>query len=165
MPDYRQQEGVMVTLMHRFKHQRLPRILAIKAQVDQGRRLGEYDRSHELVVDPVTLVYCGYIGGAAFDQAFWADVGPDGAVYVAGDTESGADTFPDGQGMPGHLAPVSDFGGGSDAFIVKLDARQFAPPSGEPTATPADPEPTPTAEPVDAPAEGTTVYLPRVVRE
>ena len=44
MPDYRQQEGVMVTLMHRFKHQRLPRILAIKAQVDQGRRLSEYDR-------------------------------------------------------------------------------------------------------------------------
>jgi hypothetical protein len=44
MPDYRQQEGVMVTLMHRFKHQRLPRILAIKAQVDQGHRLGEYDR-------------------------------------------------------------------------------------------------------------------------
>jgi hypothetical protein len=44
MPDYRQQEGLMVTLMHRFKHQRLPRILAIKAQVDQGRRLGDYDR-------------------------------------------------------------------------------------------------------------------------
>jgi hypothetical protein len=43
MPDYRQQEGLMVTLMQRFKHQRLPRILAIKKHVDQGRRLSEYD--------------------------------------------------------------------------------------------------------------------------
>ena len=34
----------MVTLMQRFKTQRLPRILEIKEQVDQGGRLGEYDR-------------------------------------------------------------------------------------------------------------------------
>jgi hypothetical protein len=34
----------MVTLMERFKTQRLPRILEIKEQVDQGNRLGEYDR-------------------------------------------------------------------------------------------------------------------------
>ena len=44
MPDYRLQEGLMVTLMQRFKHQRLPRILAIKKHVDQGRRLSEHDR-------------------------------------------------------------------------------------------------------------------------
>ena len=35
---------MMVTLMERFKTQRLPRILEIKEQVDQGNRLGEYDR-------------------------------------------------------------------------------------------------------------------------
>jgi hypothetical protein len=35
---------MMVTLMQRFKAQRLPRIMKIKEQVDQGRRLGEYDR-------------------------------------------------------------------------------------------------------------------------
>ena len=34
----------MVVLMQRFKTQRLPRILEIKEQVDQGGRLGEYDR-------------------------------------------------------------------------------------------------------------------------
>ena len=34
----------MVTLMERFRTQRLPRILEIKEQVDQGNRLGEYDR-------------------------------------------------------------------------------------------------------------------------
>jgi hypothetical protein len=35
---------MMVTLMERFKTQRLPRIMEIKEQVDQGNRLGEYDR-------------------------------------------------------------------------------------------------------------------------
>jgi hypothetical protein len=35
---------MMVTLMERFRTQRLPRILEIKEQVDQGNRLGEYDR-------------------------------------------------------------------------------------------------------------------------
>lgn len=34
----------MVTLMQRFKMQRLPRILQIKGHVDQGHRLSEYDR-------------------------------------------------------------------------------------------------------------------------
>ena len=35
---------MMGTQMERFKTQRLPRIMEIKAQVDQGNRLGEYDR-------------------------------------------------------------------------------------------------------------------------
>lgn len=30
-------------------------------------RLGDYDPTRELVVDPVTLVYCGYVGGDDFD--------------------------------------------------------------------------------------------------
>ena len=44
MTNHRQQNGMMVTLMERFKTQRLPRIMEIKEQVDQGNRLGEYDR-------------------------------------------------------------------------------------------------------------------------
>ena len=44
MGDPTQQNGMLVTLMQRFKTQRLPRIMQIKEQVDQGRRLGEYDR-------------------------------------------------------------------------------------------------------------------------
>ncbi len=120
-----------------------------------------------LVADPASaepidnVDFCGYIGGAAFDQAFWADVGPDGAVYVVGDTESGPDTFPNGQGMAGHQAPVSEFGGRSDAFVVKLDSPGAAPP----TLTPA---PTPTTEPTPIATEvatvGATVYLPRALR-
>ena len=44
MTNHRQQNGMMVTLMERFKTQRLPLIMEIKEQVDQGNRLGEYDR-------------------------------------------------------------------------------------------------------------------------
>jgi hypothetical protein len=38
------QDGMMVTLMQRFKTQRLPRIMEIKEHVDAGSRLSEYDR-------------------------------------------------------------------------------------------------------------------------
>lgn len=38
------QDGMMVTLMQRFRTQRLPRILEIKEHVDRGGRLSEYDR-------------------------------------------------------------------------------------------------------------------------
>ena len=38
------QDGMMVTLMQRFRTQRLPRILEIKEHVDSGSRLSEYDR-------------------------------------------------------------------------------------------------------------------------
>jgi hypothetical protein len=44
MVDHKQQEGMMVALMQRFKSQRLPRIMEIKEHVDQGYRLSEYDR-------------------------------------------------------------------------------------------------------------------------
>jgi hypothetical protein len=44
MVNPKQQEGMMVALMQRFKMRRLPRIMEIKGHVDQGGRLGEYDR-------------------------------------------------------------------------------------------------------------------------
>ena len=45
-----QQEGMMVTLTQRFERQRLPRIMAIKEYVDQGRTLSDYDREFLEVV-------------------------------------------------------------------------------------------------------------------
>jgi hypothetical protein len=44
MANTKKQKGMMVTLMRRFKMQRLPRIMEIKGLVEQGRRLSEYDR-------------------------------------------------------------------------------------------------------------------------
>jgi hypothetical protein len=44
MVNLKQQEGMMVTLVQRFKVQRLPRIMEIKNHVEQGHRLSESDR-------------------------------------------------------------------------------------------------------------------------
>lgn len=63
--------------------------------------------------------FLGYIGGAHGDAAYWLDVAADGAAYIAGDTVSGADTFPQGQGIAG----LSHFGvprGEGDAFGAKV---------------------------------------------
>ena len=50
-------------------------------------RLGSYDRSRPLVIDP-TLVYSSYIGGSANDVARGVAVDGSGNIYVAGVTAS-----------------------------------------------------------------------------
>ncbi|QQS46669.1 MAG: SBBP repeat-containing protein [Acidobacteriota bacterium] len=60
--------------------------------------IDEYDRSLELVIDPV-LSYASYLGGGNDDQAAGVAVGSDGDIYVTGTTAatdgaSGIDGFP-----------------------------------------------------------------------
>ncbi len=60
--------------------------------------IDDYDRSLELVIDPV-LSYASYLGGGNDDQAAGVAVGSDGDIYVTGTTaatagESGIDGFP-----------------------------------------------------------------------
>lgn len=97
--------------------------------------------------------FLGYIGGAHGDAAYWLDVAADGAAYVAGDTVSGADTFPQGQGIAGfnHFGVPRAEG---DAFGAKVVWRP--PPAGVAvipwtgqSAAVAD-RPAPTAFPVTA---------------
>lgn len=64
---------------------------------------------------PGSLFYSTYLGGDDQDSVTAIAVGPDGAVYVAGDTLSA--NFPDTIG----LAYANPKGGQYDAFIVKLD--------------------------------------------
>lgn len=78
------------------------------------------------------LVLSGYVGGALWDEAFWLAFGPDGSLYVVGDTHSGPDTFPDGVGMAGRTSPHGDAAGKSDAFVVKI----AVPPAGAEGGTP-----------------------------
>ncbi len=80
--------------------------------VEIGFRVGAYDATRPLVIDPV-LSYSSYLGGANFD--FPADIAIDGSgsAYVVGRTFS-AD-FP----VAGALQPT--LGGSGDAFIAKLD--------------------------------------------
>jgi hypothetical protein len=43
-------EGVLQVLIERFEHQRLPRLLALKQEIDEGRRLTDADLSFLSVV-------------------------------------------------------------------------------------------------------------------
>jgi RTX calcium-binding nonapeptide repeat (4 copies)/Beta-propeller repeat len=53
-----------------------------------GFRLGPYDASRPLVIDPVVLAYSTYLGGDGFDGAAGVTVDGSGAAYVVGSTSS-----------------------------------------------------------------------------
>lgn len=90
-----------------------------------GFKLGNYDRSRPLVIDPV-LDYSSYFGGTGFDEAAGIAVDAAGYAYIAGYTTS-AD-------LPVASPLQSSYGGGScnndmspspcfDAFVAKLNSR------------------------------------------
>ncbi len=83
--------------------------------IDRGGRvrfeLGDYDRGHTLVIDPV-LFYSSYLGGADADTSSSIAVDSAGSAYVAGTTAS--IDFPASGSLQ---AAKSDF---NDAFVVKL---------------------------------------------
>ena len=74
-------------------------------------RLGAYDASRELVIDPVILDYSTSLGGSAADIPTGLQVGSDGTIYVSGRTLSA-----DFQGGPGMLA------GMEDVFVSRISA-------------------------------------------
>lgn len=83
-----------------------------------GFRVGPYDTSSPLVIDPV-LSYSTYLGGSGFDQAYNIAVDAAGNAYVAGVAFT-AD-FPT---TPGAFQTVPS---GHDGFVTKLspDGRTF----------------------------------------
>ena len=58
-----------------------------------GFQLGAYDPRHPIIIDPAVLVYAGYIGGSAQDEAYGVDVDADGNAYIVGTTKSSEMTF------------------------------------------------------------------------
>jgi hypothetical protein len=80
-----------------------------------GFRIGAYDRSQPLVLDPVILVYCGYIGGSAADYGYAIAVDGEGNAYVTGSTQSIEPTFPVTVGPD-----LSYNGSVYDAFVAKV---------------------------------------------
>ena len=91
---------------------------------EYGFRLGQFDRSRPLVVDPVVLVYAGYIGGGSSGTAIAVDTA--GNAYIAGTTVDPA-TF------PAIVGPDLSFNGGdpsakeaTDAFVAKVNAAGTA---------------------------------------
>jgi hypothetical protein len=75
-----------------------------------GFRVGEYDPSLPLVIDP-TLVYSTFLGGSGNDEGTGIAVDTGGSVYVTGYTKS--TNFPVTNG--------STLNGSQDAFVTKLD--------------------------------------------
>ncbi len=76
---------------------------------EAGFRLGPYDRSRALVIDPV-ITWATYLGGSRTDQAFAIAVDSAGNSYVTGDTNS--DNFPTTDGSHVAPGPARTFPGG-----------------------------------------------------
>jgi hypothetical protein len=79
-----------------------------------GFRVGDYDDSQVLVLDPVVFIYCGYIGGVGWDAAYGVAVDSAGNAYVTGHTASPETTFPVSVG------PGLTYEGSWDAFVAKV---------------------------------------------
>jgi hypothetical protein len=80
-------------------------------------RLGPYDPTLPLVLDPAVLVYCGYIGGSGDDSGYGIAVDRDGNAYVTGVTSS--------TDFPVTVGPDLYYNGptyNSDAFVAKIKA-------------------------------------------
>ena len=58
-------------------------------------RLGDYDRSRTLVIDPV-LVYCTYVGSSGADQIAAMKLDSKGLLYITGSTTTGEMPFVNG---------------------------------------------------------------------
>jgi hypothetical protein len=83
------------------------------SETTYGFKLGDYERTRELVIDP--LLQSTYLGGSSGDIAYSIAVDYDGNVYVAGSTSSS--DFP---GVVG--SAQSSLGGGEDGFVSKLNS-------------------------------------------
>jgi hypothetical protein len=80
-----------------------------------GFRLGAYDTSKPLLIDPTVFIYAGYIGGDGADEARAIAVDSVGNAYVTGATQSVAFSFPAKVGPD-----LSTNGGFRDAFVAKV---------------------------------------------
>lgn len=80
-----------------------------------GFRIGEYDPSAPLHLDPQMMVYCGYIGGSNFDHGFDMAADDGGCAYIAGGTNSYS-------GFPVKVGPDLTYNSFGDAFVAKIAA-------------------------------------------
>ena len=77
-------------------------------------QVADYDPTRPLIIDPIGLVYAGYIGGSNFDISKGIVVDNEGAAYIAGETLSGHERFPVSVG------PDLTYNGEYDAFVAKI---------------------------------------------
>jgi hypothetical protein len=82
-----------------------------------GFRVGAYDATKPLVLDPAIIIYSGFIGGLGDDIARGVAADSDGNAYVTGETASDQTTFPETTGAFDRTQ-----NGGVDAFVAKVKA-------------------------------------------
>ena len=81
-----------------------------------GFRVGNYDKTKPLVLDPIVVIYAGYVGGALDERGLGIAVDGQGNAYITGETWSTPTTFPDTVG------PIRTYSGNGDAFVAKVRA-------------------------------------------
>lgn len=86
----------------------------LRADGTVGFVLGDYDRSRDLVIDPI-LGYATYLGGTGLETIEGVETDSSGNVYVTGRTGSAA--FPTSVG-----AYDTSLGGSTDAFVTKFNS-------------------------------------------
>lgn len=86
-----------------------------------GVEVNDFDRSRELVIDPV-LTYASFLGGSSTDAVNAVTSGADGLIYIAGYTTS-TDLQPTYNGVNGAIT------GGKDAFIAAFNPNVYGGPS------------------------------------
>src|SRR5438128_1033575 len=91
----------------------IPTRYVLKAERQVAFEVAPYDATKPLIIDPV-LVYSTLLGGSNDDRGFGIAVDAAGNAYVTGGT--GSSDFPTTAG-----AFQTTLGGGSDAFVTKLD--------------------------------------------
>lgn len=91
----------------------------MKAHGGFGFTLGRYDRSRELVIDPL-LVYSKYYGGTLDENVQGIAVDSQGNAYIAGYTFSG--NLPTTAGSFRPSPPFEPNGGGITGFVAKFNA-------------------------------------------
>ena len=96
---------------------------------EPGRRgyqfwVGDHDPTRDLVVDPITVVSSGFIGGSDFEGGYAVAVDDVGNAYVTGETLSTEATF------PVTVGPDLTYNGGTedygDVFVAKINASGTA---------------------------------------
>ena len=113
---YQEMDGdrVDVELRYRLEEQ------AATQSFIYGFEVGAYDRTKPLILDPAVLVYCGYIGGANYDEGRGIAVDGAGNAYIIGVTYSTQTTFPVKAG------PDLTFNDNWDAFVAKINTSSAA---------------------------------------
>jgi uncharacterized repeat protein (TIGR01451 family) len=105
------------------RHKPVAGRFVLRAANRVGFEIGAYDRSRELIIDPV-LVFSTYFGGTGTETFPSVAVNGDGDIYIVGSTTSPPNTFPLGSTVPTELGTVPT---APNIFIAKINPSQ--PPS------------------------------------